>query len=876
LTTADERREAVSLGNGQAMVGLRAKADASGRKPTGPALDLSGDVRDGRLTLYAQWAETAPAGARDASATTGGDAPAEVVPGGRQETEAAEVAPADGTGENGGGSATGELDGRASAARAAAVENHQPAAVDDKDSECESPVPDSRQEPSSDETFGIQGVVPPTPAAPSETEEMRGVTEGDSAAALASAGMPNLLAASLMLRATANSGGNIVAVGRYWKGVSGSNILHALSRDGAGLEGYIREHTYYFRDSGSTPIYEARNPYTEDRYYTPSWDEYQALVGAGWVGNGVVFYGGETDVVPVYRVKVRDFDGTGYNLFTPSELESRVAGEFVGIKFYAAAYYVAYDANGGSPTPGTESVAYGENLTVSNTRPTKAGWTFQSWGGYAPGSTVRNLTQWDGATVTLRANWSPNSVRVTFDGNGGTIARNGTQTFTSGRGQSFADTGAWRTGYTLLGWADSAGATSAQYPTFSGVSDSWIAGGGSRTLYAVWQRNDYVLDVNPDNNAFGTSYESGARVKSFDVYRNGALVANSVSDYYISDAHVSDTFEFRNIRYRDGYRYRTYDLPNYVSGGVWDWRTGGWADDGGSVIKVTMGGNDLWLGIMTELNSFTNAIDHWAWGFANGEGNNEPARTAFNLARTTWAQAFGSSFAVGADRSVGAPNGFALRGTFGSSSVDGAWGSYPMGASVTQKAAGMSFEYDYDPVSYKISYDLNGGAGGAGNPTSYNVLYAADFTVAPTRLGYTFEGWYVGGRRADGINVGANARFASADDLYAKCASRTTGDVTATARWRANAYTVRYDGNGATGGSTASSSHTYDAAKALTANGFTRKAHDFVGWNTRPDGSGTSYADGASVRNLTATAGGTVTLYAQWRAYETGGTTDPR
>ena len=46
---------------------------------------------------------------------------------------------------------------------------------------------------------------------------------------------------------------------------------------------------------------------------------------------------------------------------------------------------------------------------------------------------------------------------------------------------------------------------------------------------------------------------------------------------------------------------------------------------------------------------------------------------------------------------------------------------------------------------------------------------------------------------------------------------------------------------------------------ALTENAFTRDGYNFTGWNTAADGSGTSYADGATV-NLTENT----TLYAQW------------
>ena len=82
---------------------------------------------------------------------------------------------------------------------------------------------------------------------------------------------------------------------------------------------------------------------------------------------------------------------------------------------------------------------------------------------------------------------------------------------------------------------------------------------------------------------------------------------------------------------------------------------------------------------------------------------------------------------------------------------------------------------------------------------------------------------------------------------------------------KGNTYTVNYNGNGNTGGSTSSSTHTYGTPKALTANGFTKNEYEFIGWNTKDDGTGTSYSDQESVSTLTSTDNGSVTLYAQWK-----------
>lgn len=86
-------------------------------------------------------------------------------------------------------------------------------------------------------------------------------------------------------------------------------------------------------------------------------------------------------------------------------------------------------------------------------------------------------------------------------------------------------------------------------------------------------------------------------------------------------------------------------------------------------------------------------------------------------------------------------------------------------------------------------------------------------------------------------------------------------DVTATAV--ANSYTIKYNANGGSG-SMSDTGATYNSAVTLRTNTFTRSHYTFKNWNTKADGSGTSYSNGASVSNLTSTNGGTVTLYAQW------------
>ena len=115
---------------------------------------------------------------------------------------------------------------------------------------------------------------------------------------------------------------------------------------------------------------------------------------------------------------------------------------------------------------------------------------------------------------------------------------------------------------------------------------------------------------------------------------------------------------------------------------------------------------------------------------------------------------------------------------------------------------------------------------------------------------YAFDGWYDGDTKVSGDNPYTFTMPASAVSLTAK-ATKT-----------ANPYTVHFDANGGSG-TMADESFTYDQAKALTANSFTRTGYSFLGWSTNSSAATATYTDEQSVSNLATS--GTVILYAIWK-----------
>ncbi|WP_394895258.1 InlB B-repeat-containing protein [Bifidobacterium longum] len=163
-------------------------------------------------------------------------------------------------------------------------------------------------------------------------------------------------------------------------------------------------------------------------------------------------------------------------------------------------------------------------------------------------------------------------------------------------------------------------------------------------------------------------------------------------------------------------------------------------------------------------------------------------------------------------------------------------------------------------INPTLSYNVNAPAGSNApvTPASRTVPYN---TAAPDTSGwqtgdtgkipgYRFDGWYTapnGGNKYD-FNT------------------PLTGNVTVYAHWVGNGYTVRFAGNGATGGGTPDQAFQYNIGQNLRRNGFTRDGYTFTGWK-RADNQ-QAYGDGQWVTNLTTQPNGIVTMVAQWSANE--------
>ena len=377
-------------------------------------------------------------------------------------------------------------------------------------------------------------------------------------------------------------------------------------------------------------------------------------------------------------------------------------------------------------------------------------------------------------------------------------------------------------------------------------------------LSYAWNSNAHTVSVTPGtlNDAYNTISDINATNVTVNSSSAAGVRFNSVKIYYSStDVDVTGVTLSPNttqtITVGENVAFTATVSPDNATS-----KTVTWTTSSEDIVSVDQSGKVTAMGVgtatitVTATNGTTATSDDKTatctvtvvknptitFNANDGSGSMNAQTISYDVATTLTANAFtrtGCTF-----------NGW-------NTSSDGTGTGYADGASI-KLTADTTLYAQWTAISYTISYDLDGGTNNTANPTSYTVT-SPDITLqASTKTGYTFAKWTSGNTEITSIPQGS------------------TGNRTLKANWTANTYTIKFNGNGGTG-SMSDLTLTYDVEGKLTDNKFTRAGYTFNGWKDN-DGNKT-YNGGASVKNLTATNGATITLYAQWKENEK--TSDP-
>nr|MCR5636196.1 InlB B-repeat-containing protein [Clostridiales bacterium] len=246
---------------------------------------------------------------------------------------------------------------------------------------------------------------------------------------------------------------------------------------------------------------------TGDRAYTANWTPNQYKVTFDPNGHGTPDPTEKTVTYDAAYGKLAEISATGYtfggwymtndcvddDLVEATTIVKTAGDHTLYAKWTPNEYTVIFDGNGSTSGEMTDQdFTYDEEQKLNKNEYEKTGYSFSGWkdddgNTYTDEETVKNLTPEDGAKVTLKADWTPNQYKVTFDPNGhGTPdPTEKTVTYDAAYGK-LAEISA--TGYTFGGWYMNADCTGAEIK-----AETIVKTAGDHTLYAKWTPNEYTV-----------------------------------------------------------------------------------------------------------------------------------------------------------------------------------------------------------------------------------------------------------------------------------------------------------------------------------------------------------------------------------------------
>ena len=452
--------------------------------------------------------------------------------------------------------------------------------------------------------------------------------------------------------------------------------------------------------------------------------------------------------------------------------------------------------------------------TISNLPiPSKTGNEFEGWypdSNYS-GTPYQNGGLWESETVLYAyAKWSPNQYTVTLDANGGTLI--GPSTFQVTYGNAYSTSAvANRTGYTLEGWYDS---EDFRYLTPSGQGTILWDKAEDTTLYAHWTIEKYKIQINVDDD---TVIWLGA---------DGFSDTECAIEYgtVLSAINLVPTFKASEYGFKEG---QIFDHFKY-NGAMVNWTNVPDLGTDGTVITIT----PIW--VFEEHTIYFNAtyeieVEEIVAEFDQPIDLPELDRTGYLL--TGWYTSLSSEDPV-------------------------TWQTMPDLTPTTQNDGSITLYAKWEPVTYKVVYNKNGGTGTMANSDHiYDEPKNLSWNLY-SKTGYTFIGWATTAVGPVVYSNGQEVENLTADHL---------STVTLYAVWQPNTYNIIYK-NLISGMQVYPTTYTYGQGlatmpKIYTGSGtYTNELEHFYGWYTNSSFS-------TRVYSISKTATGDITLYAKYDFY---------
>lgn len=506
-----------------------------------------------------------------------------------------------------------------------------------------------------------------------------------------------------------------------------------------------------------------------------------------------------------------------------------------------ATYTVSYNANGGSGAPGSQTKTENVTLTLSPVSPRRTGYTFKGWatnkfmpgaqyqpgGKYTANASVTLYALWDCAHTTTEKQWSIGCAWKI-------VCKTCGATMSSGTTHGPYACGNW----TYVNAAQHMRTKECGRGDYSTTEYASHRVTTRYEQYSASQHRKYSHCTDCDTTIGSVSYENHSFTSSTS---NGQVVSIcSLCGYTKTTAQTyTVSYNANGGSNTPASQTKVHGVTLTLSSTIpyrFNYEFLGWsASSSATTATYTAGGSytgnvSVTLFAVWKYKPATYTVSYDANGGTGAPGR-QTKTYGVTLTLTTLIPTRRNYSFVGWSKDRSATSASYTAG-----------GSYTDNADVTLYAV-----WRYDPETYTIRYDANGGTGA---PSSQTKTYGVPLTlsaVKPTRAGYEFLGW-----STDPTTMLTN--YAPGE----RYTDETSITLYAVWRYIPKTYTVSYDANG--GGNTpASQTKTEDVTLILTSTIPTRYGYTFRGWAINQTATTADYQSGGSY-----TANESVTLYAVW------------
>ena len=542
------------------------------------------------------------------------------------------------------------------------------------------------------------------------------------------------------------------------------------------------------------------------------------LTGAHYKGTG-------TNKLIIDTILITD-TGT-YVCVVTNAMDSSVSSS--GARLTINTYTVKFNGNGGSPVDSQE--IFCNSTAIAPPTPNKAGYNFSGWYSDSLLTSAFNFSTPITAAITLFARWTINSNIISFNSNGGSSVSN--QAVVYNFTATLPTPAPTKVGYSLAGW----------------YSDSLLMNPfsfstpitGAITLYAKWILNTYTVSFISNGGSAVASQTIAYNSMAIQPTPSPTKTGYIFSGWY-SDSLLTTVFNFSTPI--------TATITLYAK-----WTTNAFTvsfnSEGGSVVGTQA------VAYNTTAAQPTPAPTKMGYAFS-GWYSDSLLTTAFNFSTpimatimlyakwttNTFTVSFNSeggsvvgtqtvAYNTTAAQPTPAPTkmGYTFSGWYSDSLLTTAFNfSTPIMATITLYAK-------WTTNAFTVSFNSEGGSVVGTQTVAYNTTATLP-SPAPTKMGYTFSGWYSDSLLTTAFNF--STPIMATITLYAK--------------WTTNAFTVSFNSEG--GSVVGTQTVAYNTTATLPSPAPTKMGYTFSGW----------YSDSllTTAFNFSTPIMATITLYAKW------------